>query len=103
MPLTRMRHEAGVVGSTTAMARHRLTITVSQELYATLQEVAGPRRFSAWLEEAAWERVARLRDAELSGIGLLVDAEDDRSDLGLPSRSRGRGDKPKAARWSALG
>lgn len=61
--------------------RHRLTITVSSELRDMLQVVAGPRRISYWIEEAAWRRIRADQDRDLEGVGQLVDSEEDLADL----------------------
>ena len=37
--------------------RHRLTITVTMSLYEELCELAGPRRISQWMEDAAWHKI----------------------------------------------
>lgn len=86
------------------MGRHRLTITVSPELYDALHEVAGPRRFSHWLEQAAWERMERLADRDLVGVGRLVDTAEDRADLGATTAPGEDDEQPAASapRWSAL-
>jgi hypothetical protein len=77
--------------STEKAPRRRLTITVSAELHAVLGETAGPRRVSYWLEEAAWRRIRDERDRDLSGIGALVDAEEDLTELGAGPRWSGFG------------
>lgn len=41
--------------------RHRLTITVTMPLYEQLCELAGPRRISQWMEDAAWQKIGALR------------------------------------------
>ena len=41
--------------------RHRLTITITMSLYRELCELAGPRRLSAWMEDAAWRKIRTLR------------------------------------------
>lgn len=40
--------------------RHRLTITVTDSLYEELCELAGPRRISQWMEDAAWRKIRTL-------------------------------------------
>lgn len=37
--------------------RHRLTITVTDLLYEELCRLAGPRRISEWMEDAAWRKI----------------------------------------------
>jgi len=44
--------------------RHRLTITVTDSLYDELCELAGPRRISQWMEDAAWRKIRTLRDGD---------------------------------------
>ena len=54
--------------------RHRLTITVTMPLYEQLCELAGPRRISQWMEEAAWRRIRDMRDGDdrtTSGAGAV--------------------------------
>lgn len=70
-------------------ARHRLTVTVTPELLSVLREVAGPRRISHWLEEAAWQRIRSEQDRDLAGIGALVDADEDLADISQPPRWSG--------------
>jgi len=41
--------------------RHRLTITVTMPLYEQLCELAGPRRISQWMEDAAWRKIGAPR------------------------------------------
>ena len=66
----------------TTSSRHRLTISVSSELYETLKVVAGPRKMSDWLEVAAWRRLRADQDRDLIGVGQLVEPEEDLADLG---------------------
>jgi hypothetical protein len=73
----------------TAETRHRLTITVSAELFSTLRDVAGSRKISSWMEEAAWRRLHAERDLDLVGIGSFVDADEDRADLGASPKWSG--------------
>ncbi|MCY3662091.1 MAG: hypothetical protein OXH28_04585 [bacterium] len=54
--------------------RHRLTITVTMPLYEQLCELAGPRRISQWMEDAAWHKIRALRGGgapTASGAGGL--------------------------------
>lgn len=44
--------------------RHRLTITVTMPLYEQLCELAGPRRISQWMEDAAWRKIGEQRGAD---------------------------------------
>jgi hypothetical protein len=71
----------GMYAQISPSPRHRLTITVSQELREVLGQIAPPRKMSYWLEEAAWQRIQSDRDSDLDGIGALVDADEDLSDL----------------------
>lgn len=75
-----------------AQQRHRLTITISTDLFSTLREVAGSRKISSWMEEAAWRRLRAERDRDLIGIGAQVDADEDLADLGGPPRWSGLAD-----------
>ena len=77
---------------TSRSRRHRLTITVSAELFEKLQVVAGPRKMSYWLEDAAWQRIRAERDRDLIGVGALVDAEEDLADLEAQPRWSGLAD-----------
>ncbi|MDE0653410.1 MAG: hypothetical protein OXI26_07135 [bacterium] len=45
--------------------RHRLTITVTLALYEELCELAGQRRISRWMEDAAWRKIQSLRAEEI--------------------------------------
>ena len=44
--------------------RHRLTITITLSLYRELCELAGPRRLSAWMEDAAWRKIRTLGEED---------------------------------------
>ena len=44
--------------------RHRLTITVTVSLYEELCDLAGPRRISEWMEDAAWRKIRARRGEE---------------------------------------
>ncbi|MCE2531568.1 MAG: hypothetical protein J4F44_03670 [Acidimicrobiia bacterium] len=52
--------------------RHRLTITVTMPLYEQLCELAGPRRISQWMEDAAWRKIRAL-DGEDAPIASGAD------------------------------
>ena len=51
--------------------RHRLTITVTVSLYEELCELAGRRRISQWMEDAAWRKIGALRGGQAPTV--LVD------------------------------
>ncbi len=44
--------------------RHRLTITITLELYEKLCRLAEPRRMSHWMEDAAWRKIRDLAEGD---------------------------------------
>jgi hypothetical protein len=73
--------------------RHRLTITVSMSLYEQLCQLAGPRRLSQWMEDAAWRKIISTRDE------APTETEPDRGGKGMSSL---HGLPPPPWRWSPL-
>lgn len=57
--------------------RHRLTITVTMALYEELCVLAGPRRLSQWMEEAAWAKI------HSPAAGMLTESDDDPGEHGV--------------------